>query len=76
VVILLRFIMVKVYPSKWVVYVNGNYHSTTEAYDKADALERTFDRGIGYYVHDMDAEPYEGDQEPEEDYYPLRLYGN
>ena len=63
-------------PTKWVVYVNGNYHSTTEAWDKADALERTFDRGIGYYVHDMDAEPYESDQEPEEDYYPIRLYGN
>jgi hypothetical protein len=61
---------------KWVVYVNGNYHSTVEAYDKEDALERVFDRGIGYYVHDMDAELYEDGQDPEEDYYPLRLYGN
>lgn len=73
-VVHLSIIMVR--PEKWVVYVNGNYHSTTEAWDKEDALERTLERGIGLPVHDMDAEPYESDQEPEEDYYPLRLYGN
>lgn len=63
--------------TEWVVYVNGSYHDTVGAWTKEEALEEVlFSGSIGRYVYDMDAEPYVGDSEPEEDYQPRRLYGN
>ena len=63
-------------PSKWVVFVNGNEHAVVDAYDKADALDIVLECGVGFYIHEMDAELCTGSDEAEEDYYPLRLYGN
>jgi hypothetical protein len=64
-------------PVRYVVYVNGNFHSEVMAFSREEALEEVLFSGtIGRYVYDMDAELYTGSDEPEEDYYPRSLYGN
>jgi hypothetical protein len=58
------------------VFINGDWHSDVEASSEADALEIVLDRGVGYCIHEMSAEPHTGSDESEEDYYPRSLYGN
>ena len=67
---------VQLHPGKWVVFINGNEHAVVDAYDRGEALDIVMERGVGFYIHDMDAEPCTGSDEAEEDYYPSRLYGN
>jgi hypothetical protein len=64
-------------PVRYVVYVNGNFHTEVLAYDRDEALEIAYDQGVGCYIEQMDAELYvDDDAEPVEDGYPLSLYGN
>jgi len=66
---------VQMHPQEWIVFVNGNEHTTVKAWNEEDAVEKVLFGGtIGRYVYEISAEPYESDQDPEEDYYPSRNY--